>query len=268
MKKLLFIFVCFLFITGCSDKEYVIESKDKALPIINYKKLTEVEINEIIGKNVEASKEVIVNVDKQDNNIIADTTVNFDYDVLGKADNGSIDVSIESNDVVDFFKNGYNKVYDLVNNFNISDAKVRCREVFISFVDFIFYGSEIKGVTFDELTDDVKSSIVDIVKKTDDLISSRFPNYKESMSNKMRGYIESLKDYIQGKIDSNPKVKENYEQFKEDVIESYEKSHDVIDSSLDKNSSKIEEAKEKAKSLIEKGKEKLSNWYQNFKNKE
>lgn len=61
------------------------------------------------------------------------------------------------------------------------DFRTKAKEIFTETVDFLFYGSTIKGYTFNELTTSAKLKILSIACKIDYKIDSYFPNYKESI---------------------------------------------------------------------------------------
>ncbi len=58
----------------------------------------------------------------------------------------------------------------------------KAKEIFITTVDFIFYGGKIKGYTFSELTDKAKLQVLKIGLSIDNKIEQYFPGYKESLS--------------------------------------------------------------------------------------
>ena len=49
-------------------------------------------------------------------------------------------------------------------------------------VDFLFYEGEIKGRTFDELSNSTKLKVLEIFLKIDNKIDNKFPGYKESIT--------------------------------------------------------------------------------------
>ncbi len=57
----------------------------------------------------------------------------------------------------------------------------KAKEYFINAVDFIFYGKDIKGVYFDELSTKAKLKAISITLKIDDFIDKYVPNYKEKI---------------------------------------------------------------------------------------
>lgn len=66
----------------------------------------------------------------------------------------------------------------------------KAKNAFTTVVDFLFYGSEIGGYTFSELTTSAKLQILKIALSIDHKIDEYFPNYKEIMKEKMTNLKE------------------------------------------------------------------------------
>lgn len=75
-----------------------------------------------------------------------------------------------------------NQEVDESNNANIKDS---IKSGFITVVDFIFYGGEIKGVTWNEISTATKAKVIYYTLLIDDKIDSKWPNYKETIGNKV-----------------------------------------------------------------------------------
>lgn len=277
MFKKVFIVICsILFITGCNNKDYVVESSNKLKNnVINYFKSSDVNVNNFKGENIIDSKESLnVKVNEDNGNLNVDSKYNYDLDIKDKdvIDNGSIDVNFDipnGEKVINYFSNGLDKIKGYLSNVTISDAKVKCREVFITFVDFIFYDTEIEGITFKELTVDIKNKIIDMVKSADELISSKYPNYKDMLSNKTRELFSNLKNNVQSFVEENvsSEVIQKYNEVKDDALSRFENTKEIITSKVEENPDMIEKFKNKYNETFDKAKSKLSSWYQNFKNK-
>ena len=99
---------------------------------------------------------------------------------------------------------------------------------FITCVDFLFYEGSINGVKFSDMTEMARSQLINDISTIDDLICSKYPNYKEwisygasSIYDKASEVIKSgssnLSDYSREKLGE-----ENYsnlEQYKDLFIE-------------------------------------------------
>ncbi len=66
--------------------------------------------------------------------------------------------------------------YDEVKESTINHAK--------QLIDFIFYGGEMNGITFDELKDDAKQKVYEELQKVDSFIMEFIPDYKERLGEK------------------------------------------------------------------------------------
>ena len=143
------------------------------------------------------------------------------------------------------------------------DQKV-LENTFITLTDFIFYGGEINGVTFDELTDSAKEKVLDLYDKIDTKIESVFPNYKENIAStskdvyaNIKKEITELKDKIKDKyIDKHGQ--ENYDNLEN----AYNESKETLKDSA-KNT--YETLKDVSTEFYENTKNKAENWYKNYK---
>ena len=160
-------------------------------------------------------------------------------------------------EVVKYFEDLEKEVAYYVNEENFDKVKDKAKEIAIIGIDFIFYGTEIKGVTFEELTQESKEKIMGIVSSIDSKLESKIPGYKETIKDKFgRGYdylsekIESGKTYVDGKL--SDKYGEDYEQAKE-------KAKDIGEDI--KNGAS--ELYDKAKDGTLEGWSKIKGWYEN-----
>lgn len=131
------------------------------------------------------------------------------------------------------------------------------KKYFIYSVDFIFYDGEIKGVKFSDLTDSAKQQLLSDIVTIDNLICSKFPNYKETIGNGasavfgklmelIRAGSKNIKDFSRDKMGE-----ENYNklgEYKDLFIETAFGDWDVF------------------LGLVDGGKQKVKNWYENFRN--
>lgn len=74
-------------------------------------------------------------------------------------------------------------------------------------IDFIFFDKEINGVTFKELTTELKIRVMNDVAAIDSAVEAYYPNYKETLSEKYQvaaefvsskyvDIVESIKEYL------------------------------------------------------------------------
>lgn len=145
-------------------------------------------------------------------------------------------------------------------SFNSSDLLDKGKLYFIYCVDFLFYDGEIKGVKFSELSEMAKKQLISDIITIDDLICCRFPNYKETISEKSAAAYDkaseiihsgsvNVKDYSREKLgdDNYMKIKEYKDLFVEQTSQDWNEFTDIIDEGYEKGKSKIKE------------------WYENFR---
>ena len=102
------------------------------------------------------------------------------------------------------------------------DQKV-LENTFITLTDFIFYGGEINGVTFDELTDAAKEKVLDIYDKIDTKIESVFPNYKEDIASTSKDVYANIKKEI---TELKDKIKDKYiDEYGQEKYDNLEQSY-------------------------------------------
>lgn len=128
---------------------------------------------------------------------------------------------------------------------NITVVGEKAKAFFIKCVDFIFYDSEINGVTFKELSEEAKEDIYDTFCYIDELVVVFAPNYKENISEK----YEIVKDF----------TKKSYfyvlDKIKEAIGENnYEKICQIKDNAVNS-----------VTDTYENGKEKIKEWYEDFR---
>jgi len=85
---------------------------------------------------------------------------------------------------------------EVMANDTSTSAKEKVKGVFISLVDFVFYNGEIKGITFDELTDKGKEKVLQLVNSLDTKIEKKFPGYKEDISSKAKSAFTKASEVI------------------------------------------------------------------------
>lgn len=110
----------------------------------------------------------------------------------GKNDNNSTNVDkIYEEEVVDYFEDNYN----VINN-NWEDVKDKTKEYFITIVDFIFYGGEIEGYTFNDLSTSTKLKIISVALKIDSKIEEHIPGYKNTISSNGSKIYNNVKERL------------------------------------------------------------------------
>lgn len=158
----------------------------------------------------------------------------------------------------DNFKADLEIIKQYVDKDDIDNLRKKGKEFFIKHIDFIFFGSEINGKTFNELNEESKQMTIENFKAADELIMKYAPDYKEDLSEKYQSFknfskekYEDLMDYIKNKVGD-----EKYDEYEEKKDQILEKSSEVADELKDKAGETAEKAKEKVKSLYKDWKQK------------
>lgn len=215
--------------------------------------------------NIEQNIENIISDDQNIKTEISDNQniVNNQNNLIENNDNDSNNNNNLSKDdiIKNYFNDAVNNINQFLNSDSVENAKEKCKEYFITFVDFIFYEGEIKGITFKEITDETKMHIINIVKSIDNTIMKKFPNYKETISEPVKDWYNTASELLH-----SGKEKISDYVIKEYGTEKYQEIVDNINSVKQNVSDTWENIKDFGSEKIDSGKEALNNWYQNFKN--
>lgn len=168
-----------------------------------------------------------------------------------------VEESMTEVQTIQYFENSYQKVEEYVNLDNFESVKDKLNDIFISTVDFVFYGKEINGVTFNDLTEETKMQILKILEKIDNAIETKKPGYKvvikdkssylyENISEKVSQGLSYTDDFLEEKIGE-----QRYQNIKDATSEF---SNDVKEITV--------EAYEGAKELTKKGISSIKKWYE------
>ncbi|MGYP005767167213 len=150
---------------------------------------------------------------------------------------------------------------NILNSETVNNAKDKAKGVFVTIVDFLFYDSEINGVTFDELTDNGKQKVLEIASSIDNKIENKFPNYKETIS-------ETAKDAFNKASELIKKGANNLKEFSKEKLgeENYNAIINVKDEFVEYTKEAIDIIGDVGSDLLDSGKEYIKNWYENFRN--
>ena len=150
---------------------------------------------------------------------------------------------------------------NILNSETVNNAKDKAKGVFVTIVDFLFYDSEINGVTFDELTDSGKQKVLEIASSIDNKIENKFPNYKETIS-------ETAKDAFNKASELIKKGANNLKEFSKEKLgeENYNAIVEVKDEIIEYTKDAIDIIGDVGSDLLDSGKEYIKKWYENFRN--
>lgn len=124
------------------------------------------------------------------------------------------------NGTLDYIYNKINWIINKKENVDFNKVKESSIKYAKELIDFIFYGGEMNGITFDELKDDAKQEVYAKLQKIDSFIMQFIPDYKEKLGEKYNW----VKDF------ANTTLKKAKEIFN---------SHIDIDINVNKGNSKV-----------------------------
>ena len=133
--------------------------------------------------------------------------------------------------------------------------------MFVTIVDFIFYDAEIKGIKFDDLTEDAKQNILETANTIDSKIEKSFPGYKETISDKTKSAYNKASEVIK-KGDNSVK------EFSKEKLgeENYNAIIDAKDELVYYTKNAFDIVGNVTSNLWEQGKSKVKSWYEKFRN--
>ena len=165
--------------------------------------------------------------------------------------------------ILDEFNEYNEEVKELIDKEDIENAKAKGREYFIKYVDFIFYGSTINGITYDELKEESKQELFNELCQMDELISTVSPDYKENLSEKYTLVKDFTKEKYYYSLD---KIKEYIGEEKyEEIGKLKDDTKEKITNFKDEHQDEIDSAKEIIDNKTDEYKLKLKNWYEDYK---
>lgn len=156
-------------------------------------------------------------------------------------------------EIINYFDSLEQEIDSYINEGKFEEMKEKAKNIAITGIDFIFYGKEIKGVTFEELTIDTKNKIMTIVSRIDSKIENKIPGYKDTIKDKFgQGYdyvslkLDEVLIYIDGKLeteygDNYERTKEKASNITEDVKEGASNVYEKVSEEISDGWSKIKE---------------------------
>ena len=145
-----------------------------------------------------------------------------------------IEKSNKEEEIINYFRTIESEIYNYFSLENIGDLKENIKKSIIDGIDFIFYGKEIKGVTFEELSEETKEKITRIVSQIDILIESKNPGYKEELKSSFGKFKDAAKNNILN-IDAALKnsLGDSYDDLKELIESTGELGIDIAEIGLE-----------------------------------
>ena len=166
--------------------------------------------------------------------------------------------SNKDNTIINEMDNTLNSIDAESSSSNFSD---KAKATFITIVDFLFYDGTIKGVTFNELTDDGKQKVLEIANKIDVKLEEVSPGYKDRISSTTSNAYNKASEIIKSGASSlNNFAKEKLGD------ENYNSIIDAKDELVKYSKNALNLVGSAGSKLFSSTKDKLNDWYQNFKN--
>lgn len=111
--------------------------------------------------------------------------------------------------------NGFRRVDEIINDFNYREARDNAVNEARELIDFIFYGAEMNGTTFAELTDAARLAFYERLQALDARIMEYYPDYKTDLGelyNRVRDFLstayenarEAFGSHISINVEINP----------------------------------------------------------------
>lgn len=167
-------------------------------------------------------------------------------------------LSNKDNTIINEMDNTLNSIDAESSSSNFSD---KAKATFITIVDFLFYDGTIKGITFNELTDDGKQIVLEIANKIDVKLEEKAPGYKDKISSTTSNAYNKASEIIKNGASSlNNFAKEKLGD------ENYNSIIDAKDELVKYSKNALNLVGSAGSKLFSSTKDKLNDWYQNFKN--
>ncbi len=253
MKKIILIIFISLFFMGCTKEEKLQEN---------------IEPNQNSNYNETNNNSENTN-SNENNNIPNDSTNTEDSNTIptntenDKTTSNNNEIIYSSNDktVISTIEAIDKEVDDFLEEPETESVKDKAKGIFITLVDFLFYDGEIKGITFNELTENGKAKVLQLVNAIDEKIEKHFPGYKDTISSKTKNAFAKASEVIK-------KGANNVKDFTKEALgeEYYQDIINAKDDFVYYTKNALDIVGDISSSLFNSLKDKLSSWYEDFKN--
>ena len=250
----------FILISGCSNaRKIALDSKKESFEHSSFETTTESYTDDTTQATTESYTDDTTQATTE--SYIEDTTETTTEPYIEDTTEATTEPYTDNdNIVIDSFNSLNNKIDEFLNSDNVNDIKQTSKEIFITIVDFIFYDGEIKGVTFDQLTDSGKQRILEIASNIDNKIENKFPNYKDTISNTAKDAFNKASSLIK-------KGANNIKEFSKEKLgeDNYNKIIEAKNEFIFYTKNAIEIIGDFGSDIFEDGKEYIKEWYDKFK---
>ncbi len=83
-----------------------------------------------------------------------------------------------------FFQDAKQEIIEYIESEEFEQLKQKGKYYVTTGIDFVFFGTEINGITFDEMSTELKIRVMNDIASLDSAVEAYFPGYKESLSSK------------------------------------------------------------------------------------
>lgn len=161
----------------------VVEKSSDIIPVYEFEQKNDESAN---NKSYQTSTTKNFEVEKNASEVI--TNNNNVTNNNSKSSNTNKNIREEaSNKIVTYAEKVEN---DILTEENVNKVLKIAKEEFIKLTDFVFYGTEINGYTFEQLTDSAKLHITNIVIEIDAMLEEVRPGYKNEIKLGVNNIIE------------------------------------------------------------------------------
>jgi hypothetical protein len=207
--------------------------------------------------------EVTTEVDKTEynsveiNNEVETTEANIEItteiEITESKNNNDYDI-----EVINYFNEKESEINQLLSQENVEQGLSKIGDYIATMIGFIWYGEEINGVTYNQLSNEAKDTVLNIYYRVDAKIENKIPNYKEKIKDKYQIVSNFIKDkYDDLKYSTDEWLKE---KLSDEEYQKYTESVDIFKEQTKESIDDVNELKDKAV-------EKVDEWYQKKKSK-
>lgn len=176
------------------DSKYTIKTKDKykvgdIVYVTYYKDIENPKAIELVmtKETKEETTSVSIPVEETTTKVVDEVTTKATTkkQVETKKEDKNTTKNATNESVDSIVLNYVESVKTKLDNYSANESnKQTAKEYFCNIVDFIFYGGEIKGHTFNELSSSAKAKVVYYALIIDSKIDNKFPGYKDALNDK------------------------------------------------------------------------------------
>lgn len=241
--------------------------EEEGITSVNNSKTQDKNVEKNKNNNVTTEKTIENSKGKEQFNEENTQEQNFDKKTDKTAENlynsGDTQVQLSKEDgiIINEFNSIKDRITNYLNSADFENFKDSAKGVFINIVDFIFYDGEIKGIKFNDLTEEGKKQVLVLASSIDSMITNKYPTYKEDISTNTKDAYKKASELIKqgdksiSDFSKNKLGEENYNAIKNAKDELVEYSKQAIEIIGDFSSKTWSNVKNKVK-----------NWYEEFRN--